>query len=96
MSGVCDHGSCGRPVTFYALSSCGPDLWNDAAAASLGGFCSLEHAQLEPKPTAAAARRTYRCVCDMTDQHDVVRGLWKRLLAAYPEPIPADREMIDS
>jgi hypothetical protein len=81
---------CNKPVAYYALSACGPDLWNDTAAASLGGFCSFEHAQAEPRPTLRQARRVYRNVVDMTHPRDPVRTLWKRLIAAYPDPVPVD------
>ena len=96
----CDFGypknkPCNKPVQVYALSASGPDLWNDTAAASLGGYCSIEHAELEPRPTVAQARRTYRAVADLTGRSDPVRTLWRRLLDAYPDPVPADREMID-
>ena len=93
--GYPDAEPCNKPVVFYALSAHGPDLWNDTARASLGGYCSREHAELEPRPTVAAARRTYRNVADMTDRRDPVRALWKQLIAAYPDPVPA-RETIDS
>jgi hypothetical protein len=42
------------------------------------------------------ARRTYRNVVAMTNPRDPVRTLWKRLLENYPDPVPADREMIES
>lgn len=95
----CDLGypeskPCNEPVTFYAISAYAPDPpgWNDSAAASLGGYCSLEHAEAEPRPSLAQAERIYRSVVERAGLHDPVTVLWQQLIDAYPNPVPAQQD----
>ncbi len=86
---------CLKPVRFYALSASSPDLWNDSAGASLGGFCSLEHANAEPRPSLDSAKRVYGmvtegmgCNCGHCEL-GCIDEVWRRLIDAYPDPVPA-------
>jgi hypothetical protein len=85
---------CSRPVQFYALSRHAPDLftWTHSGGASIAGFCCFEHADAEPRPTFAAARRRLDRALreelqDVRFRGDV-KAAWERLLDAYPDPIP--------
>jgi hypothetical protein len=83
---------CGWPVTYYALSAETPDMWGSGTA-SLGGYCCLQHANTEPRPTLADARRVYELVleerrCGWFVAPEVI-ATWQHLLDAYPNPIPA-------
>ncbi len=93
--GYPDAQPCGKPVRYYALSACPPDLWNGRRpSASLGGFCSLEHANAEPRPTLSAAERIYQqvvqgdgCMCGHCGAGAAITA-WRRLLDAFPNPVP--------
>ena len=94
--GYPDAQPCDKPVTWYALSAYSPDLWSDSAGASLGGFCSREHADAEPRPSLDNAKRVYGmvvegmgCNCGHCEL-DGVGEVWRRLLDVFPDPVPVD------
>lgn len=90
--GYPDAEPCCKPVRYYALSAESPDLWNESAGASLGGYCCLEHANAELRPTYAAAEGVCRTVAENVGHYDDdgVLPAWQRLLEVFPEPIPVD------
>lgn len=79
---------CDKPAGWLALSADTPVMWadRDGGNASLGSFCTREHALAEPRPTLEAARRSHATVVGMCDEESVLDG-WKWALAAYPNPI---------
>jgi hypothetical protein len=88
---------CNLPVKFYALSTDAPQIWSTDidAPGSLGAYCCLRHANDEPRPSLAAAKRMYgmlleqlTCGCGHCDL-DAARDICKKLIHAYPNPVPA-------
>jgi hypothetical protein len=86
--GYPDAEPCKEPVRFYALAACAPDLWNESAGASLGGYCCREHADAELRPSLAEAQRTYAEVVDACGSGHPAPEAWRRLIDAYPDPVP--------
>jgi hypothetical protein len=97
----CDHREslrpgafyyCNKPVRFFALSATNPQAGPEGGV-SLAGFCGLRHANVEPKPTLAAARQ-FRdrmlagCPCGNCDTA-ALAALAAALIASYPYPVAA-------
>lgn len=82
---------CNRPATVLALSASAPELWNDGSA-SVASFCSVEHAELEPRPTREQAENGFADVADASGGQQYIptdaADAWERLLSAYPAPVP--------
>lgn len=90
-SGCClgypDNKPCDKPVKFAALAACPPDLWaKSAPAASVGGYCSLKHAQAELRPLVDDVERAFDAVRHCGDPDGI--GVWRSLIASYPHPLP--------
>ncbi len=94
---LCDR----QPVTFYALAGYSPEqsceddidraflnLMFDRPAASLGGYCCLEHAMADPRPALADAKRVYAMVLEQMP-NTVMALVWCQLIDAYPTPVQA-------
>jgi len=82
----CHYCNQERPPLYWKLSATRPYHWSpDTPAASLGLFCSLECATLEPTATLADAEDVAGCI-EPDDWH--ADDIWERLLDAYPDPIP--------
>lgn len=89
----CAYRDCGaQPVVWFALAADKPDGWADAAPnASIGAYCSLEHALDEPLPTLDDAQAVYEHVADNVRQgyyEYAVPSGWQRCIANYPNPVP--------
>lgn len=72
-------GRCDKPVEFYAFTDRRPFRWalpNNQPIA-IGGFCSREHVESEPRPTRKLAR-----------EHTDGTPLWRALLRVFPRPLP--------
>ena len=70
-------------------------MHNAPAGRHWPGYCSLEHANAEPRPTLAAAQQLYgemaegvECVCGYCDAEFNAK-LLRKLIDAYPDPITA-------
>lgn len=87
--GYPDAEPCNKPVRYYALAACAPELWLPSAGASLGAYCSIEHAEAELRPSLDEAKRTQSTVLDGAGRSDPVNEIWRRLIDNYPHPIPA-------
>ena len=82
---------CNRPATVLSLSASTPELWASGSA-SVASFCSVEHAEMEPRPTREQAENGWADVADASGGQQYVSAdaadAWKRLLSAYPAPVP--------
>lgn len=78
---------CDRPVTVFALSATTPALWGGGAAA-MAGFCTLDHASQEPRPTLIQAEASFAEVIGAEAPAESQR-VWSRLLAGFPHPVEA-------
>ena len=76
-----------QPVAWFALSAEPPNGWSHEMRASLGVYCTLEHALAERTPTLdqawATASEIERPSCDR-----VLLDAWERVLDNYPNPVP--------
>ena len=76
-----------QPVAWFALCLDSPNGWSHKMRASLGVYCSLEHARAEHTPTLdqawATASEIERPNCDR-----VFLDAWERVLESYPNPVP--------
>lgn len=89
----CDHGypqsaPCNQLVRYYALSAESPDTWGKEASASIAGFCTIDHAELEPRPSLDMAKRVYELVLDGIGYSAPAAVVWRALIANYPNPVP--------
>ena len=86
--GRCDleEAGCRNPVRFIKLAASVPDLWLPGApVASVGFYCSREHADREPTATREDAER----MAEAAEGSDA-RQAWQALLGSYPEPVEAN------
>lgn len=97
----CDHREslrpgafyyCNKAVQFFALSAATSQAGPDGV--SLAGFCGLQHANVEPKPTLDAARQFHDrmlaegCPCGNCDAA-AHAALTAALIDCYPYPVAA-------
>ncbi|MDX3578665.1 hypothetical protein [Streptomyces sp. FL07-04A] len=82
---------CNRPATVLGLSASMPELWGSGSA-SVASFCTVEHAEQEPRPTREQAEDGWADVADMCGGQQYIPAdaadAWQRLLSAYPAPVP--------
>lgn len=82
---------CDRPATVLALSASAPYGWGHGTA-SVASFCSVEHAELESRPTREQADNGFADVADASGGQQYIPAdaadAWQRLLSAYPAPVP--------
>jgi hypothetical protein len=89
-----DGRYCNMTVHFYALAASAPQGGHTDVEASLAGYCSLQHANAEPRPTLAAAQQLYAeivegaaCVCGQCTADSFGAAAIYKLIDAYPDPI---------
>lgn len=78
--GRCDLDGCDQPARFAKLAGSSPMLWNEGApAASVGFYCTEDHANREP-----TARREDADAAFLSVSYIPSVVAWARLLAIYP------------
>jgi hypothetical protein len=89
-----DGRYCNMTVHFYALASSSPQVGRTDVEASLAGYCCLEHATAETRPTLAAAQQLYEeivegaaCACGQCTADSFGVKAIHELIDAYPDPI---------
>jgi hypothetical protein len=87
MLGIFD--ACVQPASFVKLVEEVPFGWaKDTLPASLGFYCSLEHAAAEPTADLDDARQNFAEIFDSENAFDNdLRLLWSRLIEHYPAVI---------
>jgi hypothetical protein len=76
------------------LAACPPQGGRTDVAASLAGYCCLEHAKATPRPTLAAAQQLYEeivegagCICGHCTADSFGAKAINKLIDAFPDPI---------